>query len=186
MDLHLAQPDPFAQKDTVCYPPYCSYFLQRLLIFCSNNNPFHLRLVSDNLGLLTHCEQRMAQATLDSEWDVIEQITLILRSMPASTTFTHVLGHQDDHTAYEDLSLEARLNVDADAEAGLYITHNPSPLSATLSPTAPCKLSPTGHRQQDHHRTLSHPHPLRSVNRLDTPLPSIQTPLHSRGIRPHR
>jgi hypothetical protein len=27
----------------------------------------------------------------------------------------HVKGHQDDHHAYEDLSLEARLNVDADS-----------------------------------------------------------------------
>jgi hypothetical protein len=32
----------------------------------------------------------------------------------------HVKGHQDDHTPYDDLNLEAQMNVDADEEAGNY------------------------------------------------------------------
>jgi hypothetical protein len=125
---------------------------------------------------VTRCEQRMeyetslAQATLDSEWDVIEQITLIFRSMPASTTFDHVLGHQDDHTAYEDLSLEAWLNVDAERRCRSWPVHYEQSLSPTLSPTTPRKLSPTRNSQQDNHRTLSNPHPIRSIYRLYTPL----------------
>jgi uncharacterized ferritin-like protein (DUF455 family) len=35
-------------------------------------------------------------------------------------TLQHVKGHQDLNTEYAALSLEAQLNVDADAEAGFF------------------------------------------------------------------
>jgi hypothetical protein len=38
--------------------------------------------------------------------------------MTIASSFEHIKGHQDDHHAYADLSLEAQLNVDADEEAG--------------------------------------------------------------------
>jgi hypothetical protein len=38
----------------------------------------------------------------------------------------HVKGHQDSHTAYNNLSLEAQLNVDADAEAGFFQSTYPA------------------------------------------------------------
>ncbi len=40
--------------------------------------------------------------------------------MQLKPTLEHVKGHQDDHTPYEDLDLEAQLNMDADKEAGNY------------------------------------------------------------------
>jgi hypothetical protein len=39
---------------------------------------------------------------------------MAIRALGRPSTFAHVKGHQDDHHDYEDLSLEARLNVDAD------------------------------------------------------------------------
>jgi hypothetical protein len=38
----------------------------------------------------------------------------------------HIYGHQDDHKPYEDLSLKAQLNVDADTEVGTYQHDHPA------------------------------------------------------------
>ena len=38
----------------------------------------------------------------------------------------HIKGHQDDHKAYDELSLPAQLNVDADALANAYVQQNPT------------------------------------------------------------
>ncbi len=58
--------------------------------------------------------------TLLSDWDVTHQIADTLRQTAILLTLKHVKGHQDDTTPYRDLSLEAKLNVDADEEAGEY------------------------------------------------------------------
>jgi hypothetical protein len=43
--------------------------------------------------------------------------------------FEHVKGHQDDHTTYDNLSLEAQMNVDANVEAesyqSMFLAHRP-------------------------------------------------------------
>jgi hypothetical protein len=60
-------------------------------------------------------------------WPQIEILWKItLRLLPITTFFSHVKGHQDDTTAYTDLSLAAQLNVDADTLAGEHQTQFPS------------------------------------------------------------
>jgi hypothetical protein len=46
-----------------------------------------------------------------------------LKAMQIKPTLEHVKGHQDDHTTYVDLSLDAQLNVDAEVAAGFYQHH---------------------------------------------------------------
>ena len=60
------------------------------------------------------------KGTLAADWDVINEIAETLTKMRIETSFHHVKGHQDNKVGYENLTLEARLNVNADAEAGKY------------------------------------------------------------------
>jgi hypothetical protein len=55
-------------------------------------------------------------ATLVSDWDVVAENWTALRSLgeDCEPRFHHVYGHQDDKHDYDDLTLEAQLNVDAD------------------------------------------------------------------------
>ena len=43
-----------------------------------------------------------------------EALYLILKILPKNFHIEHILGHQDDKEMYENLSMKARLNVDAD------------------------------------------------------------------------
>jgi hypothetical protein len=42
-----------------------------------------------------------------------------IRALGRPLTFYHIKDHEDDHQAYDELSLEAHMNVDADLLAGL-------------------------------------------------------------------
>ena len=76
-----------------------------------------------NLGLLTRVQKVLPypypfpNITLQADWDVTNEIVSTLQSMTIQPQLEHVKGHQDDHTTYGNLSLEAQLN---DKEAGLY------------------------------------------------------------------
>ena len=54
---------------------------------------------------------------LRPEWDVLIEIQEALRSLPG-VTLQYVKGHQDRDNEYQQLSLMAQLNVDADHMAG--------------------------------------------------------------------
>ena len=101
-------------------------FLFRLQEFCGRSLAWRITMMTDNLGLLTRIEQSIQYPhpypnyTLKADWDVTHEIISTLQAMSLQVMFEHVKGHQDDHTAYENLSLEAQMNVDADAEAGQY------------------------------------------------------------------
>jgi hypothetical protein len=58
------------------------------------------------------------QKTLRSEYDVTEQIYRTQAAYNIKATFYWVKGHQDNNQAYEELPLEAQLNIDADELAG--------------------------------------------------------------------
>jgi hypothetical protein len=83
-------------------------------------------MLTDNQGLLTRLSlslpypEPFPNLTLAPNWDVTNEIALGLRTFTTTPTLQHVKGHQDNHAAYSDLSLEAQLNVDADAEAGYF------------------------------------------------------------------
>jgi hypothetical protein len=56
---------------------------------------------------------------LSAEWDVVVQIQAQSAFLPG-IRLQHIRGHQDDHTPYEQLSLLAQSNVDADHLANRY------------------------------------------------------------------
>jgi hypothetical protein len=76
--------------------------------------------MTDNLGLLTRVEKNLPypdpfpNVTLQADWDVTNEIITTLQAMKVTSVFEHVKGHQDDHQAYNDLPLMAKLNVNAD------------------------------------------------------------------------
>ena len=61
-----------------------------------------------------------SSATTGADWDVLQAIVRIIKKITVQPLLTHVLGHQDRETKYEDLPLEAQLNVNADKLAGSY------------------------------------------------------------------
>lgn len=83
-------------------------------------------MMTDNQGLITRLDTSLPyidpfpNITLTADWDVSNEIVKSLRELPLPPMISHVKGHQDDHTSYTDLPLDAQLNVDADAEAGYY------------------------------------------------------------------
>jgi hypothetical protein len=58
--------------------------------------------------------------TLQSEYDVTEQIYRTQATHNIKATFYWVKGHQDKNKTYEELPLEAQLNINADELAGEY------------------------------------------------------------------
>jgi len=122
-------------------------FLIRLKEFCGyGGHTQHCYLASDNLSLVGNVEGLLRQdasttsgapwmapdtdfefalgdmtapkTTMQSEWDVLNEISFSITEFASSMTIEHVRGHQDRKMAYKDLSLLAQLNVDADKYAG--------------------------------------------------------------------
>jgi hypothetical protein len=72
--------------------------------------------------------------------------------LPITPCFSHVKGHQDDTKEYKDLSLEAQINVDADALAGEHQTQFPSEnLVAPLLPSTGAHLCIGDHTITGHY-----------------------------------
>jgi exonuclease III len=104
-------------------------------------------IICDNQGLL----KRIAQAvewtyttpnvTLRAEWDVESVILDMYRELGLHFNFKHVKSHQDDDTPSSNLSLECRLNVEADRLATEYMQedHTRRPIVA-LFPSAKAQL----------------------------------------------
>ena len=59
--------------------------------------------------------------TMAAEWDVLQAIVTKIKAFSINPLLHWVEGHQDDHLAYNKLSLPAQLNVDADGLAGNYV-----------------------------------------------------------------
>jgi hypothetical protein len=101
-------------------------FFVHLFRFCGVSPCWSLQFVCDNLGLICRINQLIRYSehfpniTLQPDWDLIREIQMAIRALGRSSTSTHVKSHQDDHHDYEYLSLEARLNVDADSLAGRF------------------------------------------------------------------
>jgi hypothetical protein len=103
-----------------------SRFLLRLHEYCGVTPSWHVKMMTDNLGLITWLKKSLLHLepfpniTLLSDWDVTNEIVCTLHTMTIQPTLEHVKGHQDDHIQYSNLPLDAQLNVDADEEAGFY------------------------------------------------------------------
>jgi hypothetical protein len=78
------------------------------------------KLICDNKGLLTRIEAASEwlyytpNITLRAEWDIESVILAEHRKLGMQFIFQHVKSHQDDEADLESLSLDSRLNVEAD------------------------------------------------------------------------
>ncbi len=100
---------------------------------------------------------RVVLDALRPEWDVLVEIQEALRSLPG-VTLKYVKGHQDRDIAYQNLSLMAQLNVDADHMAGEFQDFNGGahPL-VLMSPLTKAHLHlPDGTVTGNYDRVLQH------------------------------
>lgn len=74
-----------------------------------------------------HMDEVAPNQTLQSEWDIVAEIRSTLQHYTDEDRpkYAWVKGHQDRKKAYNELSLRAQLNVDADALAEEYIKAHP-------------------------------------------------------------
>ena len=91
-----------------------------------------LFLVCDNQGLVQTVAKLMKHTkifpntTMDPEWDIIAQILQSYTSLGNSAPIiSHIKGHQDEDTPYEQLTLSAQLNCNADTLANAYLQEFP-------------------------------------------------------------
>eukprot|EP00957_Ditylum_brightwellii_P091541 6970326-Ditylum_brightwellii.AAC.1 len=83
-------------------------------------------MYTDNKGVITRIQQQQSYPndyffnTLTPDWDVIAQISNILDIVNFITKIQYIQGHQDKQKKYNDLSLPAKLNVDANLLAVEY------------------------------------------------------------------
>ena len=134
-------------------------FLHHLFQFCQDLFVGPYQFVTDNQGLITRVTDRFTyaesypNATLDPDWDLVNEIVKTLNKLPIETSFHHVKGHQDNKIAYDNFTLEARLNVDADTEAGGYRYNNSAPRPRiTRLPSNPAQLHIRGATTSAHYR----------------------------------
>ena len=85
-------------------------------------------LVCDNQGLVQMVTRIIAyptiypNMTMEAEWDCLAQILATIRELNVmAPTIEHVKGHQDESTPYEELSLLAQLNCDANYFANAFL-----------------------------------------------------------------
>ena len=121
----MAKEAPFKPKDTVCSPRQCSW----LLLACMSGKGICFLRLSDNEELINQYTAHQSykypypNATTKGEFDVVEEITRSSDKYSISRNFKWVKGHQDDDKKAE-LSIEALLNIEADALAGSYQERN--------------------------------------------------------------
>ena len=112
------------------------------------NHQIKATCISDNKELIRRMtdhkqyKEPYPNATLASEYDIIEEIYETCNIYNLDTSYSWVRGHQDKNTAYNDLSLNAQLNVDADWYAGKYQDESGKFLpQCMLLPACPVMLS---------------------------------------------
>ena len=90
------------------------------------NQELKITFISDNAELIRRMNahkqytEPFPNEPLWSEFDVTEQIDKMPVSCKVTPTYVWVKGHQDDTDMYDDLPLEAQLNVDAEELAGIF------------------------------------------------------------------
>ena len=95
-------------------------------------------------------------ATMDPDWDVLQQIITSRRLFPSLPVLQFVKGHQDVDYPYVTLPLPAQLNVDADHLASSYAPHpteNPS-IVPMIAGTAASLHLPSGTITTKHRSAL--------------------------------
>ena len=118
----LARINEFARNQTTAVP---------VTIVCDNLSM--VRNVNRLLPLLesTHTQfsnndQHPTLVTMQPEWNVLHEIWQTVKDWNG-LQINHVKGHQVNNVPAETLSLEARMNIEADALAGQYLRRHPAP-----------------------------------------------------------
>ena len=116
----------------------------------TDRNDIRLLRLSDNEELINRCTAHQSykypypNATTKGEFDVVEEIFRSSEQYSIGGNFKWVKGHQDDNTNTE-LSIEAILNIEADALAGSYQKRNKRDrLRVTMLPSCPAMLDIQG------------------------------------------
>jgi hypothetical protein len=101
--------------------------IYRAFEFTGNTLPSNLHIHTDSESCLKQLQKMLAypfyfpNLTMSSDWDVLQAIIATMRSFNNKPTLSHVTGHQDRTIAFDNLSLPAQLNVEADDLAGCYV-----------------------------------------------------------------
>jgi hypothetical protein len=118
-------------------------FIYHLHSFCHQALPAALRLFCDSKSLLdknhTYLQhpQYFQNTSLQSDWDVVQQISSTIRLFPHHPYLVHVKAHQDDAITFNGLEVESQLDLRADTLAKAY---NATSLhKASIAPRLPCK-----------------------------------------------
>ena len=107
--------------------------LQSCTIVCDNK-----AMVNRATAIPKHLHDLYPNSTLDSEWDILMEIWTTHNPLTPEQRpqIQHVKGHQDQQTPYDDLTLRAQLNCDADKLAEDFISTNPD-LDYSTAPMLP-------------------------------------------------
>ena len=125
-------------------------FMALVGIYTSRKDIIRLLRLSDNEELINRCTAHQSyqypypNATTKGEFDVVEEITRSSERYSIGGNFKWVKGHQDDNKNAE-LSIEALLNIEADALAGSYQDRNKQDrLRVTMLPSCLAMLDING------------------------------------------
>jgi exonuclease III len=108
-------------------------FITLAFRFCKIPMTGTLSVRCDNLGLIkkqaSFRKFALAKhsAALHSEWDALISVYHLMDEFPALPKLQHVLGHQDNEVAYQDLPLDAQMNSQADALATMELDEYATP-----------------------------------------------------------
>ena len=108
-------------------------FIKLAFSFCNLPMTGTLSVRCDNLGLIkkqaSFRKFALAKysAALHSKWDALISVFHLMNDFPAVPKLTHVLGHQDNDLAYQDLPLAAQMNTQADALATMELDEYATP-----------------------------------------------------------
>ena len=137
--IHLKGPAPGYRTTSYRAESYAFLAWLRLVFrlceFFGCPLPSNLVFYSDSKSMLDTIQQRLEwtvdypYTTMSPDWDLHQAITSTIRRFSDIPHCCHVKGHQDRYHAFDELSLPAQLNVEADELASQY-TFPPS-----LNPT---------------------------------------------------
>eukprot|EP00957_Ditylum_brightwellii_P169962 12936917-Ditylum_brightwellii.AAC.1 len=106
-------------------------FVHHLEKFMGTKFTWQIEYYADNEGLISCDNSQLSYKwdypsnTLESDWDVVNQIAPTLKTSEGRYSVEHIKGHQDNKCAYEELDGKSQQNVDAATLAGSFLSENP-------------------------------------------------------------
>eukprot|EP00980_Cylindrotheca_fusiformis_P024905 scaffold12690_cov177-Cylindrotheca_fusiformis.AAC.2 len=101
-------------------------FLLQLRQTSGSTDQWKIQCATDSQGLVTavkNCltyDEPFPNVTLDPEYDIIHEIVMTCRQAKLEVVLSHVKGHQNTRTDFDELTLPEQLNIEADELAREY------------------------------------------------------------------